>query len=731
MKIGLKIIVSFFLIIFIQVKLFCGEGMWLPHLLNALNEKEMKAMGMKMNAEDIYSVNKGSLKDAIVHFGGGCTSEIISGQGLLLTNHHCGYGYIQSHSSVEKNYLKNGYWAKTKSEELACGGLTATIISRIEDVTKQILNGTSSNMSEAERRPIIEKNIKVLTPTIQRATHEDVFIRAFFNGNQYFAFITVTYKDIRLVGTPPESIGKFGADTDNWVWPRHTGDFSLFRIYAGKNNLPADYSEENIPFTPKHFLPINMNGVQDGDFTMVFGFPGRTNEYLSREGVRQIVEVQNPIRVTMRDHALKIMDKYMRVDEQTKIQYSSIYAGIANAWKKWIGENQGVKFTKGLDRKQAVDEEYTKRVNANPAFAEYRNILSDLDKHYLASEKYTAAKEYYAEGFQRNLQLFNFYSIAKKLISTQESKGNEEFEKLKKDYLLDADGYYADYQEKIDQEILATLLEIFHKGCDPSLQFPELKLQLEKLNYDYSKYAKHIYDNSNYATASQLKKFLTMNVNEMKTALSNDPSWTFYEAMTPFIKNEILVKSNLHDEAILDLRRRHMESLIKVFPERKFYPDANSTLRVTYGQVEGFQPRDGACYNSKTYLDGVIEKYIPGDYEFDVHPKLIDLYKRKDYGKYAENGRMPVAFIASNHTTGGNSGSPAIDAHGNLIGLNFDRVWEGTMSDINYDRSICRNIMVDARFILFVIDKFAGASHLIDEMKLVYPKSTKSRKNKK
>lgn len=726
MKFIFKHLIFAFIYIISLNLIHAGEGIWLPLLLKGMNEQEMKSLGMKMSAEDIYSVNKGSLKDAIAQFGG-CTSEVISTQGLLLTNHHCGYGYIQNLSSVENNYLKDGFWAKNKAEEKYCAGLTAMFISRIEDLTTSVLQGVNSQMKESERRAIIEKNIQTILPTIKKQKHEDAFIRSFFNGNQYFAFITITYKDIRLVGTPPESIGKFGSDTDNWVWPRHTGDFSIFRIYAGADNLPADYSPTNKPFTPKHSLPINMTGVNDGDFTMVFGFPGRSNEYLNREGVRQIVEVQNPIRIALRDKTLKILDKHMRADVKTKIQYSAQYATIANAWKKWIGENQGIKFTKGLDKKQNQDVEFTKRVNSNPNFSMYKNILSQLDHHYKESENFNAAKDYYAETFQRNIQIYNFYSIVKKLITSNEKKGVKEFETLRNNYAIDIDGYYQDYQEKIEEEIFANLLQIFYEGCPKELIFPKLKTELSAINLDYLKYTNSLFQSSNFVNADKMKSFLKLEINEMKKVLEDDQLWLFYEKMNEFIISDILEKSSQHDEAISDLRRVHMEALMNVFPERKFYPDANSTLRVTYGQVEGFSPKDGACYNSKTYLDGVIEKYIPGDYEFDVPKKLLELYNKKDYGRYAENGKIPLAFIASNHTTGGNSGSPAIDAYGNLIGLNFDRVWEGTMSDINYDRSICRNIMVDARYILFIVDKFAGAGHLIDEMKLVYPKKKKKK----
>ncbi len=711
------------------LNLWAGEGMWLPHLLKSLNEKEMQSMGMKMKAEDIYSVNKGSLKDAIVHFGGGCTAEIISDKSLLLTNHHCGYGYIQSHSTVEKNLLKNGFWAADNKSELPCKGLTATLIVRIEDVTKEMLQGISPEMKDNQRKLLYDQNQNELLKKIARESYQDVVIRGFYNGNQFFAFVTETYRDVRLVGTPPESIGKFGADTDNWVWPRHTGDFSLFRIYAGRNNLPADYSEGNVPLKPRHFLPVSVSGVAEGDFTMVFGFPGRTNEYLTREGVRQITEVQNPVRIGIRDRVLKIMDKYMRADEKTKIQYSSVYASIANAWKKWIGETQGVKFTGGLDKKQKADEEFINRVNSNPSWSAYKNIISDLDENYKKLEPLALAKDYYAEAYQRNTNLYSCYTRYKKLAEAYEGRGEEIFLKRRKEMTDQAESLFKDVNPAIEREIIAEVTRILLDGIKPELLLPYLRDQIRSLNGDHNRFSMDLFDRSLLTSAEGIRRLNALPYPEWKKTLEADPVFKFYEELNYFLTYGIQPQAGLLEENIADLRRTHMAALMELFPERRFYPDANSTLRVTYGRVEGFRPRDGVWYEPQTYLDGVIEKYVPGDYEFDVHPRLLELYKARDYGPYGENGKMPLAFIGSNHTTGGNSGSPAIDAYGNLVGLNFDRVWEGTMSDINYDVSICRNIMVDARYILFVIDKFAGAGHLVKEMKLVQTKRKNPKKS--
>ncbi len=722
-----KQIVLYAFPIFISWNAFAGEGMWLPILLKSLNEKEMKSMGMKISAEDIYSINKGSLKDAIVHFGGGCTAEIISDQSLLLTNHHCGYGYIQSHTTLEKNYLKDGFWADAPNVELPCPGLTAMLIVSMHDVTSSVLEGVDKTWNENKRRNKVDENIEKLKLTFPKQKDQDVIFRAFFNGNQYFAFITETFKDVRLVGTPPESIGKFGADTDNWVWPRHTGDFSLFRIYAGKDNRPAEYSKENKPFKPKHFLPISMSGVKEGDFTMVFGFPGRTTEYLIQEGARQQIEVLNPVRISLRDKTLKILDKYMRADEHTKIQYSSKYAGIANAWKKWIGENLGMKTVHGLEKKSKSDLEFQSRVNANPVFVDYKNLITDLEFLYRRLEPFAKSREYYAETFNRNIDLIDYYQLQKQLINVYEGRGEKTFNERKSEALANIDGYFKDFNSGIDQEVFAALLEQFHKEMNPAFVFNYLKDELKKYNNDYKAFTKDLYASSKLTNRDSFAAVMSLDYKPWIAKVKEDKLWMFYEEMNFYLANDITKNCGELEDQIAELRRKHMAALMEVMPERKFYPDANSTLRVTYGKVEGYKPRDGVHYLTKSTLDGVMEKYIPGDYEFDVPKRLQYLYKNKDYGIYAEDGKMPLAFIGSNHTTGGNSGSPAIDAHGNLIGLNFDRVWEGTMSDINYDPTICRNIMVDARYILFIIDKFANAPWIVKEMKLVYPKGRKKK----
>ena len=699
--------------------LLAGNGMWLPLLLKALNEGEMQSMGMKLSAEDIYSVNEGSLKDAIVHFGGFCTAEVISDQGLLLTNHHCGYSQIQSHSTLENNLLKEGFWAKSHTEELTNPGLFARFITRIDDVTKKILTGVEKGMAEKERQSVIDKNIAAYKETLRLKEYHDVIVRPFYHGNQYYAFQTVTFNDVRLVGTPPESIGKFGADTDNWVWPRHTGDFSLFRIYAGPNNEPAEYSENNKPYKPKHFLPISLDGVEEDDFTMVFGFPGRTNQYLPASAVEQIVETLNPAKIEIREAALAILDEKMRADEEVRIQYASKFARIANYWKKWIGESQGLVKTNAIDKKRKFEQEFSMKNEKIPSNV---SLLPQMDKLYKDIEPYAFTRDYYSEVASRNIELLSVSSILGRLVTRYEDNGVDAYKAFLPRIQGYLDGFYKNYRPEIDKEVFATLTEMYAKNVNQMYVPNELKSI--KGSKGFTLLANKIYSESSIPDKDKMMALLDMEPAKAIEKLKMDPAYMLSSSWGSLIDEKVNKPYNQYRSELDEYQRKYMQAIIETFPNKRFYPDANSTMRVSYGQVNGYVPKDAVYYTPVTYLDGVIEKYVPGDYEFDVHPKLIELYQSKDYGQYADtNGKVPVCFLGSNHTTGGNSGSPAIDAYGNLIGLNFDRVWEGTMSDINYDKSICRNIMVDARFVLFIIDKFAGATHLIDEMELVHPKN--------
>jgi hypothetical protein len=718
----MKILNSFLLILIASVCIGQSNGgMWLPNLLEQLNEEEMHAMGMELTASDIYDINSGSLKDAVVHFGGFCTGEVISSKGLVLTNHHCGYGQIQSHSSVENNYLEEGFWAMSREEELSNPGLFVKFINKIEDVTAQTLKGISDDMGLDQRNALIEENIEALVNAAELGEFEEFEIKPFYEGNQFYAFYTISYPDVRLVGAPPSSIGKFGADTDNWVWPRHTGDFSIFRIYADKDNNPAEYSADNVPFTPKHHLPINISGAKEGDFTMVFGFPGRTNEYLPATAVKQIATVVDPARVAMRDVSLKVMDKHMRADEAIKIKYASKFASIANYWKKWIGEMQGLERSNAVAKKQAYEKGFLERVNADEALkAKYGNLLNELNSLYSSLQPYAEVNAYHAELTGRNTLMLNVASYMNRLENVYNSQGEEAYQSFKGRLLNYLQGQYKNYDSTVEAEVFASLIQLYFEKVPGNYLDQNLMEIVGRTDTKALAFARELYKSSQITDFESLKVILELPAAEAIQALGKDEMVLFYKKLNAPFEAEVKPNFDKYSNAANDLQRQYMAAQLEVFSEKRFFPDANSTMRVTYGKVDGYYPKDAVYYGTHTYLDGVMEKYVPGDYEFDVPKQLIKLYDQKDFGDYADtNGKVPVNFIASNHTTGGNSGSPAIDANGNLIGLNFDRAWEGTMSDINYDPSICRNIMVDARYILFIVDKFAGAEHLIKEMTIV------------
>lgn len=718
----MRIINSFLLVCLATICIGQSNGgMWLPNLLAELNEEEMQSLGMQISAQDIYDVNTGSLKDAIVHFGGFCTGEVISAQGLVLTNHHCGYGQIQSHSTVEDNYLDDGFWAMDRAEELPNPGLYVKFINKIEDVTAYATNGITDDMSLEARNEKIGKNLKIFEEKASLGEFEELEVKAFYAGNQYYAFYTISYPDVRLVGAPPSSIGKFGADTDNWVWPRHTGDFSLFRIYADKNNNPAAYSEDNVPYTPKHYLPINISGAEEGDFTMVFGFPGRTNEYLPASAVAQTAKVVDPARVAMRDVALKVMDKYMRSDEATKIKYASKFASIANYWKKWIGEMQGLERSKAVAKKSAYEQDFQSRLETNQEWlTKYGTLLAELNETYAQLQPYAEVNAYHSELTGRNTLMLNVAYYMDRLANLYETDGPEAYESFKGRLLNYLQGQYKNYDEEVEAEVFAALINLYFEKVPGKFLDQELMPIIGKTKEQANAFAKALYKSSQLTSFEQLEEILALPAEEAIAVIQTDEMLKFYQKLNNPFKTTVEPYYKKYNDRAIDLQRTYMEAQLEVFSDKRFFPDANSTMRVTYGQVKGYYPKDAVYYGTHTYLDGVMEKYVPGDYEFDVPTKLIHLHNKKDYGDYAaENGKLPVNFIASNHTTGGNSGSPAIDANGNLIGLNFDRAWEGTMSDINYDPAICRNIMVDARYILFIIDKYAGAEHLIKEMTLV------------
>ncbi|GAA4764997.1 MULTISPECIES: S46 family peptidase [Flavobacterium] len=713
------------LILFVLPTFAQQGGMWIPSLLKGMNETEMKNLGMKITAEDIYSANKSSLKDAVPQFNGGCTAEMISSKGLLLTNHHCGFDAIQNQSSLEHDYLTNGFWAYKMDEELPNKDLYVTFIVRIEDVTTKVLEGVASIASEAEKQKKIQENIATLSKTLPKESWQENQIRTFYDGNQYLLFVVENFKDVRLVGAPPSSIGKFGSDTDNWVWPRHTGDFSLFRVYADKNGRPAEYSKDNIPYTPKHFFPISIKGIQENDFTMVMGYPGRTQEYLPSYAVDQIMTTIDPARIEIRNHALKVQDGFMRKDNAIKIQYAAKYASTANYWKKWIGEVKGLKKSNALGAKQKFEKEFTDKIAKAGKQAEYGNLLADFKTNYEAITPYALAREYATEIFLRNsnMDLLNFGYKLYQLEQVYNTKGEQAFNDRKTNLVNAFEGFYKEFNPTVDKAIFEQVINLY------VTKSPKQFLPNSLNNINSSELASDIYKNTKLTSYEGLKELMNGDAKSVIEKINQDKGYILAKSIAEAYEKNVLPKFNELNLKNIASQRTYMKAIMELSPKSaRIFPDANSTLRVTYGKVKGYKPSDAVTYSSMTYLDGVMEKYVPGDYEFDVPKKLIELYNNKDYGQYADkNGKVPVAFIATNHTTGGNSGSPALDANGNLIGCNFDRVWEGTMSDIYYSPEICRNIMVDARYILFIIDKYAGAKNIIDELKIVKQTPTKKK----
>ncbi len=712
-----RILVSFLIVHSILFTLQAKEGMWIPIFLEKYNFAEMQQMGFKLTAQDIYDVNKASMKDAVVIFGGGCTGELISGDGLLITNHHCGLGQVQRHSSVEHDYLTNGFWAMNKGEELPNPGLTVSFLEYMEDVTDKVLDGTS-NLTDEEKERKIQNNILKIRKESEKEGKFSAQVKPLFYGNQYFLYVHKVYRDVRLVGAPPSAIGKFGGDTDNWMWPRHTGDFSLFRIYAGKDNEPAEYSPENVPFQQKKFFSVSIKGVKEGDFTMVFGNPGTTMQYIPSKEVAIIMNQRDPDRVKIRDKKLEIIGADMEKDAKVRIQYTSKYQGISNAWKKWQGEIKGLKRLDAVTKKQEFEKEFKEwAVSANLWESEYKTVFRNFDSIYTVYEKYIKAADYYSEIVNSGTDIFALAAQANLLLNAAENKQTEQLASLKKSMNRSIPGIFKNYNKATDEKLFATLLPMLADGI--SEEFLPVgfrnKINATTENELIEKY----YRKSMLCDTVFWKKMLEEKSDKLIQKLRKDPVFVLYNLLKIKNETEIAPVVAMANKAITENMKIYMAGIMQMKQNQPLYADANLTLRVSYGKVEGYQPVDGVYYKHFTTLKGIMEKDNPEIYDYDVPDRLKELYEKKDFGRYEENGSVPVCFVASNHTTGGNSGSPVVNGNGELIGINFDRVWEGTMSDIMFDPEVCRNISLDMRFVLFIVDKYAGAGYLLNEMKIV------------
>ncbi len=701
------------LVLLLGSSVFAREGMWIPTLLNKYNIAEMQKMGFKLSAEDIYSVNHESMKDAVVLFGSGCTGELISDQGLLITNHHCGYDAIQNHSTVEHDYLTNGFWAKTRGEELGNPKLSVRFLDRMEDVTDLVMKGTEGQPKDSVNAIVARNSKKIASEATEKGKFE-ASVQSLFYGNQYFLHVYQVFEDVRLVGAPPSAIGKFGGDTDNWMWPRHTGDFSLFRIYADKNNQPAKYSPDNVPYKPKKFFKISIRGVQPEEFTMVFGYPARTQEFLPSQAISQIMEQGDPDKIKIRDLKLILLSEDMEKDAKVRIQYAAKYANVSNAWKKWQGEVKGLKRLNAVGTKQNSEANFKKWANERADRSAYREVLPNLEKLYNNLAPYTKAYDYYGEIVLRGTDIFSLISSFDIVVSKWRTLSPEIRDRSLKALQSRVEEYFNEYNQPTDEKVFAALLRMYVTDINPKYLPEDFKSLMNKFSDE--KLIANVYRKSLFTSQEKLAALIASPNTKKIEAIRNDPTYKMFISLKKFYDLHVGPFYASISKQIDDEMKTYVAGIMAMPTDKPLWADANKTLRVAYGKVEGYEPMDGVNYKYYTTVEGIIEKDNPEIYDYNVPQALRDLYKNKDYGRYGNNGEMHVCFLASNHTTGGNSGSPVIDANGNLIGVNFDRCWEGTMSDLMFDPERCRNIVLDIRYALFIIDKFAGAQSLIDEM---------------
>jgi hypothetical protein len=710
------------------------EGMWLPIWIEKMNYNDMKKLGFKLKPEQVYSADQPSLKDAIVGLGQKdygismffCTGELVSEKGLILTNHHCAYDAIQTLSSVEFDYLTDGFWAYRHEEELSIPNMTISILQRMEDVTEQVLEGVTHSMTESERESIISKAIKNIEREATEKGKFNVYVKSFFEGNEYYLYVYETFRDVRLVGAPPSSIGKFGGDTDNWMWPRHTGDFTFLRVYSAPDGTPADYSKENIPLKPKHYLPVSIKGVDKGDFSMVFGFPGTTDRYLSSYGVDFQLKYNNPLVVSIRDQKLEIMKSYMDLDPKVRIQYASKYAQTANYWKYFIGQTKGLKLHNVYERRKKLEEDFMVWANKDDERKElYGNIFNDIETGYKELEKSAILLKYLEEAVFQGPEFiyfsFGMFQLYGALNQQNEAgKGDKaKFDNAIKEqaaaFSAKLDGHFRDYNIDVDKHLFVALIGKMYRELEAS-QHPSVFEQVQKkFKGDFQKWAENIYAKSILVDKTKLETFLK---NPSYKVLSKDPGWEVTMSMVNLIRS-VYGDYGTIEEKINRANRLFVEGLRLMLPDKKFYPNANSTMRMSYGKILDYFPADAVHYDFSTTMNGIIEKEDPKSDEFNVHPRLKELILNKDFGQYGKNGTLAVCFLSDNDITGGNSGSPVINGDGHLIGIAFDGNWESMSGDIQYEPSVQRTISVDIRYVLFVAEKFAGAKNIIDEMTII------------
>ncbi len=694
--------------------LFAREGMWVPALMKQYNLEEMRGMGFRLTAEDVYSAEQPSMKDAVVVFGGGCTGAFLSGDGLLITNHHCGYGHIQRHSTVEHDYLTHGFWAASREEELPCPGLRVSILRYMKEVTGEVLAGTDTIGDRDRRNRKIHENSLRIENGARDGNRFTAQVRPFFYGNQYYLHVYKVYTDVRLVGAPPSAIGKFGGDTDNWMWPRHTGDFSLFRVYAGKDNEPASYSTGNVPYKPVRYFPVHAGGVQPGDFTMVFGYPGRTTRYVTSHAVDLVMNQRDPDRVALRELKLDIFNRHMESNPAVRIQYAAKHAGVSNAWKKWQGEILGLKRLNAVENKRRSERAFEDWARTKGLWDNrYDAIFRESEILHRQYAPLIRASDYYSEIVTGGIELFALASRVDAFVK-QARRTDGITPEARVSLCQQVSAFFRDYHAPVDEALFATLLPLPGEKLPPSYLPADYRNVMKR--YPASRLVRAVYRKSLLADSVRLRKWVNSTDMAGLGALDKDPMMSLYLSLRSHLDTAIQPQARLLESRIEEGMALYLEGILKMEEGRPLYPDANSTLRVSYGRAEGYEPFDGVKYLYQTTLRGIMEKDNPAIYDYDVPDRLRELSEAGDFGPYARNGEMAVCFVASNHTSGGNSGSPVLDGNGRLIGVNFDRCWEGTMSDILYDPELCRNIVLDIRYVLFIVDRYAGAGYLLREM---------------